>query len=161
MTAKKKQLLMIGATVLVLLVIAGIMLIIGRGHTIYFDNKEFTYNGAAYSAPYKVEVYVNGEQAAKLYDKERGMAKWIGQSFNMKLVITDAKGGAEREMDAAFELPYDMDGITVNLPAIIAGLPIEAHLAEFEIVAVEEPEDDAPVDDLGGLGVEDVPVVEG
>ncbi len=160
MTAKTKQLLMIGASVLVLIIIAGVMFIIGRGHTIYFDNKEFVYNGATYNAPYKVEVYVNGEQAAKLYDKERGMAKWIGQSFNMKLVITDTKGGAEREMDVAFELPYNMDGITVNLPAIIAQLPIEAHLEEFVIVAVEEPEDEAPVDDLGGLGI-DEPVVEG
>ena len=78
--------------VVVLLVIAGAMFVVGRGHTVYFDNKTTEYNGQKVETPYKVEVYVNGEKVAKLYDNERGMADWMGQKFTMR------KGrGSEKE----------------------------------------------------------------
>lgn len=153
MSAKNKQILMIAATILALIVIGGVMLIVGRGHTLYFDSKKYEKSGQVYETPYKVEVYVNGEQCAKLYDGERGTAKWIGQDFTMKLAITDVQGGAEREETYSFKLPYDMDGVTVNLPALMAGLPQEDYLEEFVIIAVEEPEE--PVeDDLAGIGTD-------
>ena len=50
-------------------------MIIGRGHTVYIDNKSMEYNGQSYKSPYKVVVFVDGEQVAKLRDKERGMAR--------------------------------------------------------------------------------------
>ena len=49
------------------------MMVIGRGHTVYIDNKSIDYNGQTYTTPYKVVVYVDGEQVAKLRDKERGI----------------------------------------------------------------------------------------
>ena len=33
-----------------------------------------------------------------------------------------------------------MDGIAINLPALLAGLPEEAYLSEFQIVTPEETE---------------------
>ena len=69
------------AAVVVLIVIAYTMTIIGRGHTVYLDNKKLEYNGKTYDTPYKVVVLVDGEQVAKLYDRERGSATCIGQKF--------------------------------------------------------------------------------
>ena len=98
MRAKRTILFRIGA-ILLLLIIAGIMMVIGRGHTVYIDNKSIDYNGQTYTTPYKVVVYVDGEQVAKLRDKERGMATCIGQTFKMTLEITQEKGGSEEMVD--------------------------------------------------------------
>ena len=65
MRAKRTILFRIGA-ILLLLVIAGIMMVIGRGHTVYIDNKSIDYNGQTYTTPYKEVVYVDGEQVVLL-----------------------------------------------------------------------------------------------
>lgn len=159
MKAKRIVLFRIGAVVL-LLVIAGIMMVIGRGHTVYMDNKSLEYNGQTYTTPYKVVVYVDGEQVAKLRDKERGMATCIGQKITMTLEITQEKGGSEEIRTVTIPVPYSMDGVAINLPGYLAGLPEEAYLSEFQI-QVEETEaeteegvgDEIPVEgfDLGDI----------
>ena len=67
---KKRTLLFRVGAILLLLIIAGFMMLIGRGHTVYIDNKSLEYNGQTYTTPYKVVVFVDGEQVAKLRDKE-------------------------------------------------------------------------------------------
>lgn len=146
MKTKRTILFRVGAVTL-LLIIAAIMMLIGRGHTIYIDNKKLEYNGQTYETPYKVVVFVDGEQVAKLYNKERGMATCIGQKFEMTLEITKEKGGSEELVTVTLDLPYSMDGIAINLPGYLAGLPQEAYLSEFQ-VQVEESETDAPVDEF-------------
>ena len=74
--------------ILLLLIIAASMMVIGRGHTVYMDNKTIEYDGQTYNSFYKVDVYVDGERVAKLRDKDRGMATNIGQKFTMTLAIT-------------------------------------------------------------------------
>ena len=141
----------IGA-IIVLLIISGIMMIIGRGHTVYFDNKTLDYNGQTYETPYKVVVFVDGEQVAKLYKKERGMATCIGQKLEATFEITQEKGGNEETITVTFDLPYSMDGIAINLPAYLAGLPAEAYLSEFQVATPEsEAADDEVVPDEFGL----------
>ena len=147
MNAKRKILFRAGAIALLIL-IAAAMFVIGRGHTVYLDSKATKYNGQTYDSPYKVVVFVDGEQVAKLYDKERGMATCIGQKFDMSLEITDTKGGDEVTTSISLRLPHNMDGIIINLPALLAGLPEEAYLSEFIIVPVEpEAEDEEIITD--------------
>ncbi len=137
----KRRVLICLLSVAVLAAIAAVMMIIGRGHTIYVDNRSVDYNGQTYEAPYKVTVYVKDEQIAKLYDKERGMSTWIGQNFQMTLEVMEKKGGDEVLQTIQLKLPYDMDGIIVNLPAVLAGLPEEAWLTEFIPAPVVEEDD--------------------
>lgn len=137
MKSKRRLLFRLGAIV-ILLGIAAWMMVIGRGHTVYFDNKKLEYDGKTYDTPYKVEVYVNGERVAKLYDKERGMATWIGQNFEMTLEITQEKGGDSVTETYKITLPYSMDGVVVNLPGYLAGLGQEAYISEFVPIVVEE-----------------------
>lgn len=148
MNTKRRILFRAGAIVLLLL-IAGVMLIVGRGHTIYLDNKSIDYNGQTYATPYKVVVFVDGEQVAKLYDKERGKAICIGQKFTMSLEITETKGGSEETTSINLRLPYNMDGIILNLPALLAGLPEEAYLSEFISVPTEVVDEEVPPEDFG------------
>ena len=148
----KRRIFFCAAAVAILIAIAALMMVIGRGHTVYFDNRTLEYNGQTYESPYKVTVFVKGEQAAKLYDKERGMSVWIGQRFSMDLEIMDEKGGDERAVHIDLALPYNMDGIIVNLPAVLAGLPQDAWLSEFiPTPTKEEAEEELPggEDDLG------------
>ena len=140
-----------GASV-ILPAIAAVMMVIGRCHNVYFDNKKLKYHGETYDTPDKVCVYVNDERVAKLYDKERGMATWIGQNFEMTLEITQEKGGDETTETYQITLPYNMDGIVINLPGFLAGLDQDAYITEFVPVATEETtteEEELPGDEFG------------
>ena len=118
-------------TVLVLIAIAACMMVIGRGHTVYVDNKSLDYNGETYKPYYRATVYVNGERLSKLQPKERTSATNIGQSFSMTLELIKEKGQDAETVDISLKLPYNMDGIIVNIPGYMAGLPEEAWMTEF------------------------------
>lgn len=135
-------------TILLLLVIAGIMMVIGRGHTVYLDNKTIDYDGQTYKSPYKIVVSVDGEQIAKLYDKERGMSTCIGQKFDMTLEVTQEKGDDAQAWAVSLALPYGMDGIAINLPAFLAGLPEEAYLSVFQPAPAVEEESAEATDEI-------------
>ena len=140
-------------TLVVILGIAACMFVIGRGHTVYFDNKTAEYNGTEYAAFQRVNVTVNGERVAKLSKRDRGMATWIGQDFKMELEITENKGDEPKILPVSIKLPYGMDGIVVNLPELVAGLPQEVWQSEFVPVAtVEEVDEEVITEDDMGLG---------
>ena len=146
----KTWLYRIGALV-ILLAICVVMFIIGRGHTIYLDNKTIEYNGEEITAMHKITVNVNGERIAKLSKKDRGMATCMGQKFEMELVVVKEKGDDEVTIPVTLTLPYNMDGIVINLPAYLAGLPEEAYLSEFVSIATTEEEEEEVVTDEFGV----------
>ena len=153
----KRQILFRAGALLIVLLIAAVMFIIGRGHTVYFDNKTAEYNGQEYEAFHKVVVTVDGEQVAKLGKRDRGMADTMGQNFVMTLEITDEKGAQPHSHKVSMSLPYSMDGIIINIPELMAGLPADAYLSEFVVAPVEETESETAEgeDELGdefGIG---------
>ena len=127
---KRRLFFRLGAIAL-LVVIAACMMVIGRGHTVYVDNKSLDYNGETYKPYYRATVYVNGERLSKLQPKERTSATNIGQSFSMTLELIKEKGQDAETVDISLKLPYNMDGIIVNVPGYMAGLPEEAWMTEF------------------------------
>ena len=150
-TTKRSWIIRI-AFVLVLVLIAVLMLRIGRGHTVYFDNRALDKDGQSVAAPYKITVYVNGEQISKLYDKERCMVTNIGDSLELTVEVMQQKGGSETTETYKLTLPHSIDSVIINLPAYMAGLPEEAYLEEF-IPAPSADLDDEEVpnteDDMG------------
>ena len=143
----KRRLLFRVTAVLVLVVIAACMMVVGRGHTIYIDNKTLEYEGQTYKAFYRAVVYVNGEKLSKLAARERGMTTNIGQSFTMTVGIVEEKGKDEVPHEITIKLPYNMDGIIVNIPGYLAGLPQDAWLTEFVSTPSEaDLQDEAPED---------------
>ena len=153
---KTRRLVIRIAAVLVLVVIGVVMGVIGRGHTIYLDNKSLDYEGQSYKAPYKVTVTAGGEQVAKLYDKERGSATCMGGTFTE---IMQTKGGAEEVQTYKIPVPSNMDGVIINIPGYLAGLPQEAYLSEFVAAPSEETDEDVSTDDtaLPGEGDDLIP----
>ena len=157
----KKRTLIIRIVVVVLLVaLAYAMTIIGRGHTVYLDAKKIEYNGTEYKPAYKTEVYVNGERIAKLYDKERGMSTCVGSKFTMTLKITDVKGGDETEATYTVSLPQSMDGVIINLPAYLAGLPEDVYMSEFIPAPDTEEATDETVAEGDEFGLEGMDMAE-
>lgn len=144
----KRKWIFRGCTLLVILLIAALMFIVGRGHTVYIDNKTLEYNGESYGALQKSEVWVNGERLSKLGKRDRTMTTTIGNSFQMKLINTVNKGDEPTEVTVNLSLPYGWDGILVNIPGYLANLPQEAWMTEFIIEPTppeegeEEPGDD-------------------
>lgn len=158
---KKKVMLFRVLAVAALIVIAAIMMVIGRGHTVYFDNVALDYEGKTYETPYRIDVYVKEERAAKLKEDERGMAPWMGQNFKMTLEITQEKGDEPTTQEMKVKLPRNMDGIILNMPALLAGLPEEAYLTEFIPAVVEEPEEEEEPTEEGMEGMEGMDTMEG
>ena len=150
-TTKRSWIIRI-AFVLVLVLVAVLMLRIGRGHTVYFDNRALDKDGQSVAAPYKISVYVNGEQISKLYDKERCMVTNIGDSLELTVEVMQQKGGSETTETYKLTLPHSIDSVIINLPAYMAGLPEEVYLEEF-IPAPSADLDDEEVpnteDDMG------------
>jgi hypothetical protein len=140
----KRVVLFRAGTFALLIAVAALMMLIGRGHTVYLDNRTLEYGGQTYTAPYKVEAVVGGKRVAELYNMERGMAECIGQTFAMTLNIEEEEGADAQVIDVKLPLPYQVDGVIINLPAYLAGLPEEAYLTEF-IPAPETNLDDTEI----------------
>ena len=153
--SNKRKWIFRGCTLLVILAIAAVMFIVGRGHSIYIDNKTLEYNGETYSALNKVEVWVGGERVSKLAKRERAGVQTIGQGFEMKLINTVNKGDEPAEVTVKISLPYGWDGIVVNVPGYLAGLPQEAWMTQF----VPEPEPVTEEEEPGGTE-DDMPMGE-
>ena len=153
MNSKRKWLFR-GCTLLVILLIAGVMFIVGRGHTVYIDNKTLEYNGETYEALQRVEVWVGGERLSKLGKRERTMSTVIGQSFEMNLINTVKKGDDPTEETVKISLPYGWDGIVVNVPGYLAGLPQEAWMTEF----IPDPEPVTEEEEEPGTGEDEIPM---
>ena len=153
MKNKTRSWIIRAAFLLVLVLIAVVMLRIGRGHTVYFDNRALDYQGTTTAAPYKITVTVNGEQISKLYEKERCSVTNIGDSLELTVEVMQQKGGSETTTTYTLKLPHNLDGVIINLPGYIAGLPEEAYLEEFiPAPSTDLDDEEAPVTDDMGLG---------
>ncbi len=153
MNAKVKKLLFRLGAVAVLLAIAAVMMVIGRGHTVYLDNKTLEHDGTEYKAYYKIEVSTkNMEKTAKLMARDRGMSTWIGQSFHMDLVVTEKEGDAPKSFEIDLSLPYGVDNPVINLPALLAGEKADVWLDEFiPTPSTEDLTDDVELGDPFGM----------
>ena len=152
---KGKTLIIRLAVLAVAAALAAVMMVIGRGHTLYFDNKTIEdYQGQEYKAFERVVVTVKGEEVAKLGKRERGMATWIGQDFKMVLEITEKKGDEPRIEEISIQLPYGVDGVVINLPAYLADLPEDAWFSEFVPMVEEEPSEEDLPGEGDGFGLE-------
>lgn len=148
---KKRRILFVAAAILLLIAIAACMMVIGRGHTMYFDNKKLEYEGQTYDTYRRINVFVNGEQVAKLSAKDRGMATFMGQQLSFDIEVTKEKGDAPVNYSYTVKVPYKEDGIVLNLPGMIAGLPEEAYTTVFVPMVTEEEnaEEEIVIDEFG------------
>ncbi|MBQ6903218.1 MAG: hypothetical protein IJQ26_01750 [Lachnospiraceae bacterium] len=147
----KRKWMFRGVALAVVIAVAVVMFIIGRGHTVYFDNKAVEVNGQTIDAFYKVVVNVKGEKVASLKATDRGMCDTMGQTFTMDLEITKEKDGDVTNSRVKMPLPYGLDGVVINLPALMAGNDQSVYMEEFIPLpsAADEAEEEIPTDEFG------------
>ena len=155
MKSKRKIIFRI-ITLALVIAVAACMFVIGRGHTVYFDNKEMTGpDGTVYEPWYQIEVLVNGERIAKLSAGDRGMVSTMGQDFKFEVKLTKQKDGKMQGGTIGLKLPYGIDGIIYNLPAMLAGADESVYMEEFIPDPVEEETEDVVVTDEFELPAEE------
>ena len=54
----------------------------------------------------------------------------------------EKKNGTEETQTYKIPVPKNMDGVILNIPGYLAGLPQEAYITEFVPAVTEEPVDD-------------------
>ena len=142
----KRRILIRILTIAVVIAIAVCMCVIGRGHTVYFDNKDLTGpDGTEYKARYQIQVFVNDESVGKIKAGERTMVTTMGQDFSMVLHITPEKDAKKVGSAVSLKLPYNMDGIILNLPALLDGASEDVYQEEFIPAPVTETEEDEEI----------------
>lgn len=151
---KNKSLIYKIVLVLVLVVICFIMIYIGRGHTLYFDNKAMDVNGITINPPYRVKVFIKGKEVANLNDGDRGMAIWIGPKAHIELEVTKEKGVGKENIKYDVPLPRKYDGVVINLVGLLNNAPYDSYISEFIPLATitSESEEEVVIDDMGELG---------
>lgn len=150
----KRRVLFISILLAALVAISVLCFIIGRGHTVYFDNKSI--EGTDYSSYDSIEVYYKDEKIVTLGKMERGSITLTGQELNVRFVAKKTKAASPETFDATVNIPYDFDGIIINIPAYIDGAKEDVYLSEFIVQRVEEEEDvEVPVTDEFGMTSEE------
>ena len=122
-------------TVAAILILAAVMMIIGRGHTIYLDNKAL--DNPSYSAYYRTDVDVKNNEVQKLSARERGSATFMGQSVKVTVTYMETKNSQKQTETFRIKVPYGWDGIIINLPALIHGEPKSVYMSQFIETPVE------------------------
>ena len=100
-------------------------------------------NGETYKAPYQIQVFVNDESIGKLKEGDRGMVTTMGQDFSMILHITPEKDAKKVGSAVSLKIPYNMDGIVLNLPALLGGASEDVY--QSELIPTPGEEDDEEV----------------
>lgn len=145
--------------VLVLVATCFVMIYIGRGHTLYFDNKGYNLlgddlPGAFKAAPYRIKVFIKGKEVADLKDGDRGMAIWIGPKAHIELEVTKEKGVGPERIKYDLPLPRRYDGVVINLVGLLNVEPYDFYVSEFVPLAstTSTEEEELVIDEMGELG---------
>lgn len=149
-----RRVLFTSGLIAILIAISIVCLIVGRGHTVYLDNKSI--EGTNYSSYASIDINYKGEKLVNLGKAERGSITLTGQKLSVQFVVKKTNAGSAETIDATIELPYDMDGIVINIPAYLDGANVDAYMSEFVSAAPEENADEeVPVTDEFGMTTEE------
>ena len=137
--------------VILILVLAVVMFVIGRQHTVLLDNKTIEHDGKSYPAFSIVEVKINKEDSIELAARDRDKADVMGQRHKITVTYTD-KFFEEHEVVKNFKVPIGYDMVLISIPALVADLGQSIWLQQFipPTAAVAPVVEELPVeDDLG------------
>ena len=124
-------------SIALVLIIAVIMFIVGRGHTLYVDNKTYETPAGTFQALYRTDVWVSesSDEMQKLSARERSAFKFMGQSATLNIEYMEVKNGEKKQASYRLNVPYKLDGIVINVPALLAGQGPDIYMYEFVSVS--------------------------
>lgn len=139
---KNTKRIIYGAILVVLLVATCVVcFIVGRGHTVYLDNKSI--EGTEYSYYECIEVFQKGNKITELYKKERGVVTVTGQKCKLTLEIQKKKNSMDYDtVEVEIPIPYGIDNVVINLPAYLEGATEDIYMDEFVPLVTDTGEDE-------------------
>ena len=149
----KRRLLFTSGLVAILVFIAIICFIVGRGHNVYFDNKSI--DGTAYESYAFIDLYYKGEKVTTLGKAERAAITLTGQKITVDVKYQKKRSSKEETKVLEFDIPYNMDGMVINLPALLDGAKEDVYMSEFVPIIVEETEEEVPNTDEFAITTEE------
>lgn len=150
---KKRKIFFISGLAAILVGIVIICLIVGRGHTVFFDNKSI--EGTPYESYAYIDLYYKGEKVTTLGKAERTSVVLTGQKITVDVKYQKKKSSKEETKTLNFVLPYNMDGIVYNLPALLDGADESVYMSEFVSIAAEESVEEVPNTDEFSIAPEE------
>lgn len=148
-----RRIIFTSCLVLVLIAISAVCLIVGRGHTIYFDNTAL--EGTSYGAYNEISLMYDGKAVGKMIEKERISLAVTGQKLEVEIIAKKEVDGPKTNAKFELDIPYDMDNILINVPAYLDGASIEEYMNEFVPASEVEEDDEVPQTDEFGLTVDE------
>ena len=147
---KKRRILFTALFALIIAAICVVCLLFGRGHTVYLDNKA-TDNGK-YNYYDSIKVFYKGEKISSIGPRERAAMPHIGQSLTINVEYRQTSNSSKQEAELDIKLPYNMDGVIINLPALIEGASEDEYISEFvSTVVIADDEPATTEDDMGAI----------
>ncbi len=120
--------------VLLLTLIAAVMMIIGRSHVIFLDDKAIEVDGVSVPAKYSIYISVNGSKPQEIFARERAQEKIMGQKMKIDLTYINKKNSFDEiKFSYKAKVPYSMDTVIVNLPLLIEGYDQSKWMTEYVI----------------------------
>jgi len=134
--SKTRKILAFLVFAVIIVAICVVCFIVGRGHTVYFDNK--TTEDETYHSYDAIDLYYKGEKVTTLNARERISVALTGQKLEVEIAYRKGKNDEKTNAVATFTLPYNLDGIVINLPAYIEGADESTYMSEFVSLAIVE-----------------------
>lgn len=106
-----------------IIILAGVLFWIGKGHTLLLDNKDLTINGKTYPALSSVKVTVNQQESVQVRAGTRKMPKnMVAGPWHRITVDVLENDQVVRTIEKKFSLPL-ADMFVLNIPALVADDP--------------------------------------
>ena len=148
-----RRVLFTSCLILILVAISVICFIVGRGHTIYFDNNAL--DGTSYEAYNEINIMYDGKSAGKMIEKERLSLQVTGQKLEVEIIAKKEVDGGKKNVKFELEIPYNMDNIMINVPAYLDGASQDVYMEEFVPASEVADDDEVPQTDEFGLSVDE------
>lgn len=148
-----RRIIFTSCLVLALVAISVVCFIVGRGHTIYFDNSAL--EGTEYAAYNEISIMHDGKAVGKMIEKERLSLAVTGQKLEVEIIAKKEVDGAKKNAKFELDIPYDMDNIMINVPAYLDGASQDIYMEEFIPANEALDDEEVPQTDEFGLSVDE------
>ena len=103
------------------IVLAGFLFWIGKGHTLLLDNKEVKREGQKYKPERLVQVIINDQEPVEVKSGMRKAAKDVvaGPWHSIKIEVLDRQKNVVKTVEKKFSLSLD-DMFVLSIPALLA-----------------------------------------
>ncbi|MGP1418316.1 MAG: DUF6672 family protein [Sphaerochaetaceae bacterium] len=145
------------ALIAVLVLLAVLMFVIGRQHSILIDNKAIEIDGAEHKAFSLCQVRIDGLEEKELARRDRIEVKVQGQRHKITLSYVDSSNN-DKTLEVRFRVPLGEDMVLISLPALAAGLEQGKWLSPFKSMTISneteqtQPEESVSIDDAAAAG---------